>query len=365
MKFFNYYYNVFLASVLRLEDRAELLQNNLNTNFSQQHQQQATISGTNMQISANLLNEYLGKNFCNNPDNLANLNNYYRQYYANIYSQQGNLRINSNNMLNLDALALQSSLPKKSSTNLQNDLSNYFKLKQNEYFYLQQQSNNLPLGNELNFNKFNEFNVKYFIFPLYYQFLAVENNLKIIQNFSNEFLKLYLLSHQQQQSQPIAQPVSVSNDILNKFLNFSKNSEYYTTYLKQYQQTIQQLTNNDFNKFDNLTKSCKGNFEKNLINNFKEEKMSFDNKQDSHKENPFIPYKKRAFKISQDEIINNSDGDSNSVSNETNESVTTVNTTKSISDLASTHISFNTKRSKENKEKAPKKPQLPDQPKKS
>jgi hypothetical protein len=76
--------------------------------------------------------------------------------------------------------------------------------------------------------------------------------LKIIQNFSNEFLQLYI-SQQQKQSCDI--PVSVNNDILNRFLNYSKNSNYYTAYLQQYQQTINQLANNRNENFFHVNKS--------------------------------------------------------------------------------------------------------------
>ncbi len=178
--------------------------------------------------------------------------------------------------------------------------------------------------------------------------------MKIIQNFSNEFLQLYL--SQQHQSQSCDLPASVNNDVLNRFINYSKNSNYYTTYLQQYQQTVHQLANNGNYKYFNINKS-RGE----QIENSKDEKISFEHKLDTCKEKPFIPYKKRAFNISQDEITINSDGDSNSISNETNESVSTVNMKETNNELV-----LNTKKPKSsNKEKLTKKSQFPNQPKKS
>ncbi len=139
-------------SYIDAEDSTDRLNNFVNRNFSHQHQPASLInSNTSMQISANLLNEYLRKNFSNNSDNKVNLNNYYQSYYENIFNQQANLNMNSNNMLNLDTLdALKSSPSKKPSSQLQNELSNFYKLKQNEYFYLQQQSNNVSSGENSN-----------------------------------------------------------------------------------------------------------------------------------------------------------------------------------------------------------------------
>jgi hypothetical protein len=144
-----------------LKNASEKLHTSLSKNFTQHYQQASAPNLNNVQISASLLNEYLKKNFSNNinSNSMINVNNYYHQYYGSILNQQGSLR-NSNSMATTDELALQSGTPEKVSLDLQNELLNYYKLKQTEYFYLQQQSNNFPSGNHfykyaLNERKYN------------------------------------------------------------------------------------------------------------------------------------------------------------------------------------------------------------------
>jgi hypothetical protein len=130
----------------------------LNTDLMQNYLNISSSSNTNTSsasFNANLINDYLKKHLVNNTNSASNTSALYSLNYLNNYYNYGiynptNFNGSSNSMLNFETTP--SSSPSKKSTpvsnanattNIDENMYNLLKLKQNEYLY---QSNSLPTG---------------------------------------------------------------------------------------------------------------------------------------------------------------------------------------------------------------------------